>query len=446
MIGEEPLAHSADGIGADHARITITDTLVAMPTDPQRGRWLSYENQMVAVLASAGGVAALDAQAVFYLMPFIAADFALSNRQIGIIGSAVLVGWAIGGLVIARLSDRAGKRKPFLIGAFVCFAVLSGLSAAARGFASMLLARLVMGIAEGPVIPVKQAMVIAESSPNRRGLNMGIVQNFGAQFLGTLVGPLLLVAVAQHFGWRFAFLVAGLPGLLIAMLIWRVLREPPVSRDAADTTMQADGSRSGTQRLSWLRLAGIHNMIVCTLIALVSVAWFFMLLTFLPLYLVRDMHDSPGTMSVIMSLIGLAGVTSAILVPYISDRKGRRAAILGFTSLGAIAPLGMVFAGGNPWVAGAMLVVGCQMLGILPLVMSTVPQESVSFEDRATATSLVIAVAQIGGGVVGPLAGGWLAERWGNGAPLLLAAGLAVAAALLAPLLRETRPSAPRRA
>ena len=394
---------------------------------------------MVLVLTIAGGVAALDAQAVFYLMPFIATEFALSSRQIGVIGSAVLIGWAFGGIVIARLSDRMGKRKPFLIGAFTCFGLLSSLSAIARGFVPMLLARLLMGIAEGPVIPVKQAMVISESSPERRGLNMGIVQNFGAQFLGTLVGPLLLVAVAQHFGWRFAFLIAGIPGLIVAALIWLVLREPPCVETSCPSTTQIDGHQNGLPVSPTIGLLRNRNLVVCTLIALVSVAWFFIILTFLPLYLVRDLHYSPGSMSVVMSLIGVAGVTSAVIVPHISDRKGRRLAIMGFSIIGAVAPLGMLMAGSSFWISGMLLIVGCQMLGIFPLVMATVPQESVALRDRATATGLVIAVAQLGGGVAGPIAGGWLAERYGHGSPMLLAAALAFTAALLAPCLRETR-------
>lgn len=400
---------------------------------------LRYENRMVLVLATAGGVAALDAQAVFYLMPFIAAEFGLGSQQIGMIGSAVLVGWAIGGLLLARASDRMGKRKPFLIGAFACFALLSGLSAIAIGFTTLLLARVLIGLAEGPVIPIKQAMVMAESTPSRRGFNMGIVQNFGAQLLGTLIGPILLVAVAQAAGWRWAFLVAGIPGLIIAFLIWRVLREPPVRARTAFSPEHNGGLPTRRTR-PWRHLLANRNLVLCTLIALVSVAWFFVMLTFLPLYLMRNMHFSSGMMSVIMSLIGVAGVTSAVLVPTLSDTKGRRGTIWAFCAIGVIAPLGALLAGPHPLIIGLTLLLGCQMLGTFPLIMATVPQESVDAADAATATGLVIAIAQLGGGAAGPIAAGWLAERAGSDAPLLLSAALALIATGLAPFIRETRP------
>ncbi|MXO73020.1 MFS transporter [Alteraurantiacibacter buctensis] len=390
-----------------------------------------YENRMVLVLAAAGGVAALDAQAVFYLMPFIADEFSLSGGEVGFIGSAVLIGWALGGLVIARASDRAGVRLPFLIGAFLCFALLSGLSAAAVGFFSLLIARLLIGVAEGPVIPVKQALVICESTPSRRALNMGIVQNFGAQLIGSLLAPIALVALAEAAGWRWAFLTAGLPGLLIAILIWRVLREPP--RAAAADKAEVSGDR-------WQDLVANRNIVLCALIALAAVGWFFILLTFLPLYLTRDLHVSASVMSVIMGVIGLAGVTSSLIVPYFADRFGRRMAIIAFSALGLLAPVGVLLAGSSMITVVLVLVCGCQMLGIFPLLMGTVPQESTSPANGATASSLVIAVAQIGGGAAGPMAAGWLAEQSGNSAALVLSGILAVCALTLAPFLTESRP------
>jgi ACS family hexuronate transporter-like MFS transporter len=202
----------------------------------------SYQNRMVLLLTLVGGVAALDAQAVFYLMPFIARDLALRDFQIGVIGSSVLVGWAVSGVIVSRLSDIVGRRKPFLIGSLVAFALLSGASALARGFVALIVARIAMGLAEGPVIPVKQAIVMAQSSPARRAVNMGIVQNFGSQLIGTLVAPILLVWIATAVGWRSAFLIASVPALILAWFVHRLIDEPPPSAGRARLSAAA---RSG---------------------------------------------------------------------------------------------------------------------------------------------------------------------------------------------------------
>ena len=152
-------------------------------------------------------------------MPFVAEEFALTDGQIRILGIATVAGWSVSGIVVGLMSDRSGKRKPFLIAAFVGLAVLSLFSAATLGFLTLFVARVAIGLAEGPVVPVKQTLVIAESLPKRRGLNMGIVHNFGGQLLGSLLGPLIMVSVAAYVGWRGAFLVAGLPALVVAFLI-----------------------------------------------------------------------------------------------------------------------------------------------------------------------------------------------------------------------------------
>jgi hypothetical protein len=57
--------------------------------------------------------------------------------------------------------------------------------------------RLLMGVAEGPVLPVSQSLVAFESADGRRGYNMGVMQNFGSNLLGSFAAPLVLVAIAQ---------------------------------------------------------------------------------------------------------------------------------------------------------------------------------------------------------------------------------------------------------
>ena len=403
-----------------------------------------YELRLVVILCLAGGVAALDAQAIFYLMPFIAEEFALTDGQIGFLGSAVLIGWSLSGLAIGLISDRIGKRKPFLIGAFLGLALLSSLSALAAGFLTLFLARVLIGMAEGPIIPIKQTMVIAESRPSRRGLNMGIVQNFGAQLLGSLLGPLIIVAIATQLGWRLAFLLAGVPAIIIAFLIWQFLREPaaqagttPAFNSTADPVRMQNSDQDGGLARLW-RLIRIPNVLLCIAIATPGVAWYFILLTFVPVILVRELGFTPVQMSQAVAMIGAAGVVSAALVPGLSDKLGRKWLVVIFCLIGTFAPLGVYFAGASSLLVGGSLFLGCFMVGTFPLVMATIPQESVLPADRATATSLVLCVSQLGGGVLGPLVAGELAEQVSAFAPILLAVGLALAAAFFATLL--TRP------
>jgi len=397
-------------------------------------RALSYENRLLLILTLGGAVAALDAQSLFYLSPFVATSLGLNNTQIGLVSSIVLLSWSISGYVIGRLSDRSGRRKPWLVATFVMFAACSFLSGLAGSFAVLLGARLVMGLAEGPVIPVSQSIMIRHSSPHRRGFNMGLVQNFGAQLVGSLVGPIVLVQIATTLGWHAAFYIAGAPGLVVALLIAAFVNE------RADGSPVPDTATRGPAALGLSGLVRIRNVRLCMLISCCVIAWYFLLLAFLPLYCVRVLRTTATNMSVVMSAIGAAGVLSALLVPALSDRIGRKTVMIVFSFGAVVASMAPLYVGNGLGLLIALVFVGCLTLGTVPLFMATIPLESVPNGDAASATALVMGVGQISGGFLGPALGGVLADRWGLSVPLWMATGAAVLAGLLALRLTETAP------
>ncbi len=405
----------------------------------------SYENRMVFILALGGGIAALDAGAAYFLMPFIAADLSLSNSQIGLIAAAVTSGWAISGFLVSLISDRTGRKKPFLVGAFLGVGIFSALSALASNFVTLFLARLTMGFSEGPIIPVTQSVVIAESSPNRVALNMGIAQNLGANLLGAIAAPIILVAMATHFGWRTAFLLAGIPGLIIAFVIYRYVREPTIDQATSDVKGQIPSGKSGSAWSSIKAIIKVRNVRLCIAIVSCSIAWHVLILAFLPLWVTNELNITPSKMSIFLALIGLAGVVSAIIVPALSDRIGRKPTIILFAAIGVLAPLGPVFLQSSPILFGLLIFGGAFMLGAFPLMMATVPMESVKPIQRATTCALVIGTGQILGGVCGPVIGGILADQFGAETPLYLSAALAAAASVIALMLVERPASMDKR-
>ncbi len=101
------------------------------------------------------------------------------------------------------------------------------LSGIAGSFLLLLGARLLMGAAEGGVMPVSHAMIVSEVKPKWRGTAMGVGQNLGSNLLGSTAAPLILVPIAIAYTWREGFFFAAIPGLISAGLIWFTLREPP---------------------------------------------------------------------------------------------------------------------------------------------------------------------------------------------------------------------------
>ncbi len=120
------------------------------------------------------------------------------------------------------LSDRIGRR-PILIPAVFAFSILSWLSGIAHNFHQLLLIRALMGLAEGPCWSIMTALIEESSTPTRRGRNIGIVVSAGA-LVGLAVAPVLTTQVVARFGWRWAFFLAGVPGILMGLLMWKFVK------------------------------------------------------------------------------------------------------------------------------------------------------------------------------------------------------------------------------
>lgn len=394
----------------------------------------AYELRVVLLLGLAYGFAYFDRMALTFVSPFVIEELGLSNFEVSALGSGLSATWAIGALVFGLLSDRMGRRKPFLLVAMVVFSLCSILSGLSQGFWQLLAARMVMGAAEGPFLPICLAIIIAASAERRRGLNAGIVQNVFGAILGTAVAPVVLVWLAEEYSWRFAFLMAGVPGLVLALLIWRFIDEPPDTRDP-DAPAPSLGLALLQERNIWL----------CSLISCLLVGWVVVGSIFYPLYLVGPRALEPATMSGVMAALGLCPAIGGVLVTWISDRVGRRPPLIGFALLMATSPLVMLWFDGPLPLFTGLLFVGWIGMGVFPLFMGVIPGETLAKGLAATAMGLVVCIGELTGGVFAPLVAGWLADAAGLQLPMLIMVGLALAAALVALGLKETNPVVLRR-
>jgi MFS transporter, ACS family, hexuronate transporter len=374
------------------------------------------------------GFAYFDRTALNFLTPFIVPDLELSNTQVGLLSSGLSITWALSAYVIGRWSDAAGVRKPFLLAFIAIFCACSFLSGIAPSFMLLLVARMIMGAAEGPVLPVCLAIVNAESSPHRRGINAGFLQNFFGTLLGGVLAPLMLVALANAFSWRVAFYIAGIPGLICGFAVWLWVREPQDSRPVTQH-----------ERLDLWQMLRVRNIWLCCLISICLIANVVVLLAFLPLYLTSVRGYSTTLMSWIMSVAGMAG-PFAFLVAALSDRIGRKPAMVAFSFAAILAPWAALYFHGPPSLLATIMFAGMLSAGTFPLFMGIIPGETISRRHAATAMGLIVGVGEIGGGVATPTIAGWLADRSTLAAPLMIAGAAALVAGVLALLLEETAP------
>ncbi len=407
--------------------------------------WLprGYELTVLVLLGLAYGFAYFDRMAMTFLGPSVQAEMGLSNEQLGWLGSGLSLTWALGAYFVGRWSDLIGQRKPFLLAALVIFSFASVMSGLAWSFGSLLASRVVMGAAEGPFLPICLAIMVAASAESRKGLNAGVVQNVFGSIIGTALAPIVLVAIAQAFDWRAAFFVSGIPGLILAVLIWRYIKEPeaPV-RPVEESTASRPGfgallAREGREVRS---LMATRNIWLCSLVSIFGVGTVVTGSIFMPLYLDGPRDIDPATWSRIMAVLGFSPAVGAVAAGLLSERVGRKPALVLFCALFAIAPATLLWVDGSPTLLAAMMFASWMGLGSFPLFMGVIPAETLGRLRAATAMGAVVAVGEIFGGFALPPIIGRLADSYSLDVALYVQMGLGLLAALAALFVAETNP------
>ena len=388
-----------------------------------------YENTLVAILFFTWGTVFLDRMSQLYLAPYFAPEFHLSHEQIGTLASVLAITWAASTFLFGVLSDRVG-RKPVLIPAVFAFSALSWMSGVAHSFHQLLLIRALMGIAEGPTWSIMTALIEESSPPNRRGRNIGLVVS-AAALVGLAAAPVLTTQVAERWGWRSAFFVAGIPGVLMGFLIWKLVKEPATDENAGH------GKPSLAEYFAILRY---RNMWLCSLGAAGFMSWLFVLNVFAPLYLTQVAHEPATRAGFLLGASGLGSFFLGFLLPSLSDRMGRKPVLLMMAAMSAVVPLAFLLPVlyVYPLILAAIVFVANTGQGIGSLILVLVPTESVPAQFRATSIGLATLVGEVMGATVAPILSGALAEQYGLALTMWLAAVGSTVVFVTALFLRET--------
>ncbi|WP_141335503.1 MFS transporter [Paenibacillus sp. tmac-D7] len=396
-----------------------------------------YENKLLLILSLGWGFLFFDRLAVNFLMPFIIKDVPMSNTQISLIVAGFSLTWALGGYFGGYFADRLGKRKVFLAISVLFFSLCSFMTGVVTGFLFLLFIRMLMGLVEGPFFPTGASILAVESSESRRGFNLGFLQNFSSNFLGGVLGPIVLVAVAIAIGWRNTFLLTLIPGLIVAFLIWRYVREPKTSNESE--SISTDGNKKD-ENVRVRDLFKYRNIVLCIIIGIFFIPWYTLVFTFAPLYLVQAKGVSPDIMSYVMSAVGISAAVWGFVVPALSDRWGRKPAMITFSFISMLGPLSILFFNGPFWMLMILVIIGCAGPGPMALFMSIIPAETIPRKYIGAAVGLTMGVGELIGGVGIVTLSGVAADHYGIMVPLLMSAAFALISALVSLFLIETSP------
>ncbi|GHH99799.1 MFS transporter [Neobacillus kokaensis] len=398
--------------------------------------FFTYENRLLIILFFSMGFVFLDRLAITFLFPFITAEFNLTNFQIGILGAAVSLAWAVSGPMIGLMADKANNRKKFMISLMLIFSVISFVQGLAMGFAALLILRLLIGLFEGPFLPIAQSMMAIESTPKRRGFNMGFIQVTPTGLFGGVLAPLVLVALANAFNWRFAFYFTIIPGIIMALIMLKFLREPNLPKNEVVSTT-VPNSESKIKIMDVIKNRNIWlSMIICGF----ALTWFNVFAVFAPTYLVNIKGFSTSEMSVIMSVAGAAAMVWGLVVPAISDKLGRKPLMTLFALISALSPLVILYSNAPIVIFALLIFLFHTGQGFHPIFMAIVPAESTSPLYVGFAIGLIMGFGEITGGVIAPILAGYLADVFGLGAPLWICVGSAIGATIVSCFIKETAP------
>jgi predicted MFS family arabinose efflux permease len=228
----------------------------------------------------------LDRWMLSILVPAIKADLDLSDTQIGFItGIAFSLFYATMGIPIARLADRHSRRL-VIAAAMGLWSAMTAACGLAQNFAQLAIARVLVGVGEAGATPPSHSLIADLFPRGRRAFALSIYA-MGTPF-GVFFGFLLGGRLAETYGWRTALFAFGIPGLLLAAVVFMFLKEP--DRGAADGIAEPGKSPplGTTLRTLFSRPTYINNCLASGFYTIVYVA----LLNWIPSFFSRT-HELP---------------------------------------------------------------------------------------------------------------------------------------------------------
>lgn len=261
----------------------------------------------------------IDRQLLVILQEPIKADMGLSDAQLGLLsGFSFAVIYVTAGIPIAYIADRNNRRN-IISYALAAWSGMTALSGFAQNYWQLLAARVGVGLGEAGGSPPAHAMISDYYPPEKRATALSVYSS--GIYIGILLGYLFGGMLAQALGWRTAFLVMGIPGVLFALLFRFTVKEP--TRGFYDQTQKQQDAPSLKSTLAVLkqRPAFWYIALGCAFTAYASYGNG----NFLPSFLIRNHGFSLSEAGITLALAaGVAGAIGTFLGGFLGDRLAIR--------------------------------------------------------------------------------------------------------------------------
>ncbi len=391
------------------------------------------------------GFVAIQRIVIAIIMPAIQSDLKLTYTQVGAIISITGFIWAFGTVLWAGIGDHYGRR-PVIVACSIIASVFSWVTGLLSTFVQLMTVRGLLGFFEGGPWGPMNATISEEAPPEKRGKLLGSMPG-GFMLIGVGLGPLIAVWLLGYFkSWRMVFYLISIPCAIFAIILAFIMRETPSMVDTIQK--RKDGQKREVldqygEKVRMVDVLKYKNVLISVLVSVPVMAWLWISTGFSPLWLTKVHHIGMNKMGLIMSAVGLGGFFGAPVMGAISDRIGRKKAMIlsGFLCFLSALLIILMPTGTSPIIFSIFYFFwGFFGIGHFPLYLGSLPIESVPYQYAATAVGIPTAVGEILGAGVMPGIGGSLADKFNLYAPMWMAcvAGLVIVALSL--LYVETAP------
>ncbi len=383
-----------------------------------------YKWYAVGVLTAVYASSQVDRQIMAILLEPIKLELEASDTQMGfLVGLTFAIFYATLGMPIAMLADRVNRRN-IITAAISIWSAMTVVCGYAANFVQLSLARIGVGIGEAGSTPPSHSIIADLFSPEQRGTAMGVFA-LGVN-IGLLIAYLAGGWLSENWGWRMTFVAVGLPGLLIAALLYFTVSEP--RRGSADRTTAAPDPDTSSDAPGFKAVAGHmwrvrsirHLCIGATLAGFIGYGF----VLWMPSFLVRSHGLSPTevglTLALMNGVIGALGTfTAGKLTDVLSRRDVRwRAWVVTLGKGGYVPFLAAVFMVDDLTTALVLYTIPAFFGGFYLAPTFALIQSLVSLRMRALASSIVLFVLNIIGMGFGPQLVGimsdWFAPEYGK--------------------------------
>jgi MFS family permease len=393
-----------------------------------------WELSLVLALALVWGYVGLNRTGIGFLLPPIVDDLHLEFWQASLLISGTSATHALAAWLGGAISDRLGRKPVLLVGLYAStlFSALFGLG---WNFISLFVARDLLGLGEGVGYAVGQSAIADETSASRRGLYQGIF-SAGYTIVGLGIGAFVMTRLATEFGWRWAYPLVAVFGVVVISIVAILLpSRPPTTATRAQPWSPAALFKEAR---GVLRVPGALAVLIATTL---NLCWVGLGAGFSALFLTHARGYSLGDAGTILAISGVIGFAGAMLVPVLADLAGRRPTVLLCAVIGGLAFASFALGSfGSVGLVVVLTVANFCIGGLSPLVGATIPSELAPLR-RGTLIGFNVFIAAMIGTFLMPFVGGLAADQFGLTVPLTMA-GIAIL--LIAPAVLAIPETAPR--